>query len=144
MASEVATRPGCSLLHPGRRCRGPWSGPSHSTPGSCGPVAVEVTCEGVRVDGLQSLQLVALLLAVICHRGPRCSPWIAQIPRRRAAAWTAAVPGEQAGAGRAQAQSPRQRGLGPTARLGLLINSPAPASACSLVPRSTRRAWPLG
>ena len=119
-------------------------GPSHSTPGSCGPAAAEVTCKGVRVDGLQSLQLVALLLAVICHRGPRCSPWIAQTPRRRAAAWTAAALGEQAAAGRAQAQSPRRRGLGPTARLGLLSKNPAPASACSLVPRSTRRAWPLG
>ena len=36
--------------------------------------------------------------------------------------------GKQAAARRAQAQSPRQRGLGPTARLGLLINSPTPAS----------------
>ena len=36
--------------------------------------------------------------------------------------------GKQAAARRAQAQSPRQRGLGPTARLGLLINSPTRAS----------------
>lgn len=43
------------------------------------------TGEGVGIDGLQSLQLVALLLAVICHRGPRRCPWIAQAPRRRAA-----------------------------------------------------------
>lgn len=107
-------------------------------PGSCRPAAAEVTCEGVRIDGLQSLQLVALLLAVICHRGPRCSPWITQTPRRRAAAGTAAAPGEQAAPRRAQAQSPRLEGLGSKARLGLLSNLPEGASGCSLVPRSTR------
>lgn len=52
--------------------------------------------------------------------------------------------GEQAAAGRAQAQSPRLRGRRPKARLGLLSHSPAPASAGSLVPRSTRWAWPVG
>lgn len=57
--------------------------PADPTPpqGSCGPAAAEVTCEGVRVDGLQSLQLVALLLIVICHRDPRRCPWITQTPR---------------------------------------------------------------
>ncbi|KAF3822510.1 hypothetical protein GH733_007884, partial [Mirounga leonina] len=44
------------------------------------------------------------LLAVICHRGPRCCPWIAQPPRRRVAAGTAAELGELAAAGRVQGE----------------------------------------
>ena len=44
------------------------------------------------VDGLQSLQLVVLLLAIMCHCGPRCCPWIAQTPRWHVAAGTTAAP----------------------------------------------------
>lgn len=69
-------------------------------PGASAPAraAAQVTCEGVGIDGLQSLQLVALLLAVVCHRGPRCCcPCIGATPRRQAAADTAAA-GCRAGA----------------------------------------------
>lgn len=90
--------------------------------------AAKVTCEGVGIDGLQSLQLVALLLAVICHRGPRCRPCIGATPRRQAAADTAAA-GCRAGA---RAES-GWKGLAPR-----LARSAAkqPVSAGSPMPRS--------
>lgn len=131
-AGQVATRPHCPRLHrgpggPGQRQLRPI--PLH--PGTATGLPAEVTCEGVGVDRLQSLQLVPLLLAVICHRGPRCCPWIAQTPRRRVAARTTAAPEERAAAWRAQAQRPRLGGQGPRARPGWSSNSPAPASSSS-------------
>lgn len=100
--------------------------------------AAKVTCEGVWIDGLQSLQLVALLLAVICHRGPRCRPCISATPRRHAAR-TRRPPA----AGRAHAQSPDGKAW-PHAWPGLQRNSPSRRAARCLGRSSTRRAWNAG
>lgn len=116
-----------SPLHRSQERPRPEAAPARPTPprGSCRLAAAKVTCEGIGVDGLESLQLIALLLAVICHRDPRCYPWVARIPKQRAVAETAAA----LAAGRAQAQSPGLEGAQSKARPGLRSYNSASPSA---------------
>lgn len=137
MATRPRAVPSPSWPGAGPRAAAAAAAPAHPTPArdGGGHAAAEVTCKGVGVDGLQSLQLVALLLAVVCHRGPRRCPWIAQTPRRRAAAGTTAAPVERAAAGGRrrrvpgwEARSPEPPG-GPAERQPRAGLRPLPSSA---------------